>query len=102
MPALQLVCATDVALTKFDGYWSINGAERVADASAWVLVIVIVSSAVPPALMVLTEKLLETVGLDDDTASVSEAEQIPAAEHEEDAFVLLTLEGGVIDTALLT
>lgn len=57
-------------------------------------VIVIVKSAVPPALMVLVEKLLETVGFDTKTESASKAEHIPAAVHDADGFVLLTLEGG--------
>lgn len=73
-----------------------------ADASAWVFVMVMLSKAVPPALIVLTEKLLETVGGDGDTVSVSAAEQTPATVHETDAFVLLTLAGGEIVTILLT
>lgn len=74
----------------------------VADTNACVLVTVIVSKAVPPALMLLTEKLLETVGRDGDTTSVSEAEQTPATVHEAEALVLATLAGGAMDATLLT
>jgi hypothetical protein len=51
--------------------------------------------------MVLTEKLLSTVGFDDDTASVSDAEQTPPV-HEVDAFVLLTFAGGLMEATLFT
>lgn len=63
---------------------------------------VMVSSAVPPALMELTEKVLETVGLDGETVSISEAEQTPATVQEAETLVLETLAGGVMDATLLT
>lgn len=74
--------------------------ESVADARACVFVIVIVRSAVPPALMVATEKALETTGLDGDTASVSLAKQVPPVHPAE--LVLVTLAGGVIDAVFVT
>lgn len=39
-----------------------NKVVSVADASAWLLVMVMVSKAVAPALMVLEEKVFEIVG----------------------------------------
>ena len=74
----------------------------VADARACVLVMVIVRSAVPPALIVLREKLLETVGNEGDTESISAAEQIPATVQDADTLVLETLAGGVIEATLVT
>lgn len=60
-----------------------------------------VSNAVPPALMVLTEKAFETVGREGETVSVSNAEQIPATVQDPVALVLLTLAGGVIEAVLV-
>lgn len=69
---IQLVCATEeVELTNPVGYRSVNSAESVADTSACVFVIVMVNCAVPPALMLASEKLLEITGLDGDTWSRS-------------------------------
>jgi hypothetical protein len=76
--------------------------ESVADARAWVLVMVIVSSAVPPALIVLGANALETVGGDALTESMSPAEQTPANVQEVDGLVLVTLTGGVMTATLLT
>jgi hypothetical protein len=99
---IQLVCATEeVELTKPVGYRSVNSADSVADTSACVFVIVIVSSAVPPALMLASEKLLETTGLEGETKSRSWAEQTPPVQDPE-GLVLLTLAGGVMETTLLT
>lgn len=89
-------------MTKFAGYTSVNSADIVADASACVLVIVIVRSAVPPAPMELEEKLLAIVGRAGVTASISEAEQTPATVHEPETLVFDTVAGGVIETILLT
>ena len=100
-PAIQLVLAKEVALTSPDGNASVNKAESVADANAWVLVIVMVRSAVPPALIVLGEKAFATVGRARDTASTSAAEQTPLV-HDAETFVLLTLAGGLMKATLLT
>ena len=61
----------------------------------------IVSSAVPPALIVLGEKLLEIVGLDSATVSVSAAVQVWLT-HDKDEFVLVTLRGGEMTAVLVT
>ena len=79
-----------------------NRADTVADTSACVLVIVMLSSAVPPALIDGVENVLETVGRDVVTVSVSPAEQTPATVQEPDALVLVTLAGGVIVAILVT
>ena len=55
---------------------SVNANVKVVETSAWVLVMVMVSKAVPPALMEPTEKFLETIGLDWATASMSAAVQV--------------------------
>ncbi len=102
LPALQLVCAAEVALNSPTGYASVNNADTVADTSAWVFVIVIVSSTVPPALIDANAKLLAIVGLEGETVSISDAEQTPATVQETDAFVLETLAGGAMDAILLT
>ena len=91
-----------MALTRLVGYTSLNNNDKVADTRACVLVMVMVSSAVPAALIVLLEKLLETIGVEGDTVSISAAEQTPATVQEADTLVLETLAGGVIDATLLT
>lgn len=102
-PPVQLVSAPVPVFTRPVGYISVNSAESVADTSAWVFVIVMVSSAVPPALMLASEKLLETTGFDVATRSRSWAEQTPAPTVQDaEGLVLVTLAGGVIDTTLLT
>lgn len=102
VPPLQLVAAAGVeAFTRPEGYTSVNKADSVADASACVLVIVMVSKAVPPALMELTEKVFEIVGLESDTESKSAAEHTPPTQDPE-TLVFVTLAGGVIDATLLT
>ena len=60
-----------------------------------------VSKAVPPALMVAREKVFEMVGLDGDTASISAAVQIPAAQDSAE-LVLVTLAGGEMIAVLVT
>lgn len=79
-----------------------NKEETVADTNACVLVSVIVSSVVPPAPMVETEKALEIVGLASETVSVSAAEQTPATVQDTEAFVLVTVAGGVIVAIFVT
>ncbi|MDO9406218.1 MAG: hypothetical protein Q7T87_19485 [Polaromonas sp.] len=79
-----------------------NKADTVADTSACVLVIVMLSSAVPPALIDGVENVLEMVGRDVVTVSVSPAEQTPATVQEPDVLVLVTLGGGVIVAILVT
>jgi hypothetical protein len=61
----------------------------------------IVSKAVPPALMVPSEKVFEIVGLDGETVSMSAAVQVPA-KQEGAEFVLVTLAGGEITAVLVT
>lgn len=78
-----------------------NKEVNVADTSACVLEILIVNNAVPPALMVLEEKLLEIVGLDSPTVSVSAAVQVWLT-HDSDEFVLVTLSGGEITAVFVT
>lgn len=72
-----------------------------AETSACVFEIVIVSKVVPPALMELIEKLFETVGREGETVSTSAAVQVPA-EQETDEFVFVTLAGGEITAVLVT
>ena len=91
-----------MALTRPTGYASVNNADTVVDVSAWVFVILIVSSAVPLTLIVDIEKLLAIVGLEGETVSISAAEQTPATVQETDALVLETLTGGAMDATLLT
>lgn len=80
---------------------SVKTDDSVADTSAWVFEIVMVNSVVPPALMELSEKLFETVGLDAETRSISTAVQVPPVQ-EADEFVLVTLAGGDITAVLVT
>lgn len=65
------------------------------------MVMEIVSKAVPPALMVLSEKVFEIVGLDGETVSMSAAVQVPA-KQEGAEFVLVTLAGGEMMAVLVT
>jgi hypothetical protein len=51
--------------------------------------------------MELGEKLFETVGRDDETASTSAAVQVPD-EQDGDELVLVTLAGGEITAVLVT
>ena len=73
----------------------------VAETSAWVLEIDIVNTAVPPALMLLREKVFETMGLDAETESTSVAVQAPAAQ-DGDKLVFVTLTGGDMTAVLVT
>ena len=101
VPGLQLVAATELKLTRPGGYVSVNGADKVADTSACVLVIVIVRRVVPPAEMLDGENVLEINGLEGVTASISDAEQTPLAQPVA-VFVLVTLAGGEITAVLVT
>ena len=76
-------------------------ADKVPDTKAWVLEIVMVSKAVPPALMEVREKLFETVGREDVTVSMSAAVQVPKVQEAEE-LVLVTLAGGEITAVLVT
>ena len=72
-----------------------------ADTRAWVLEIVMVSRAVPPAFIELREKLFETVGREGETVSISAAVQVPA-EQDAEELVLITLAGGEMTAVLVT
>ena len=76
-------------------------ADKVADTSAWVLEIVMVSRAVPPAFIELREKLFETVGREGETVSISADVQVPA-EQDAEELVLVTLAGGEMTAVLVT
>lgn len=73
---------------------------NVADTNLWVFANVMTSSDVPPALIVLGEKVLDTCGTLSVTVSESETEQVPAM-HEVAVFVLVTLAGVVMDAVLV-
>lgn len=62
---------------------------------------VIVNKAVPPALMEPTEKLLEIIGLDWATLSIS-AEVHVWFTQDGDEFVFVTLEGGEMIAVFVT
>ena len=72
-----------------------------ADVNAWLLVMEIVSKAVPPALIVLGENVFEMVGLDGETVSMSAAVQVPARQEGAE-LVLVTLTGGEMTAVLVT
>lgn len=72
-----------------------------ADTRTWVLEIVMVSRAVPPAFIELREKLFDTVGSEGETVSISAAVQVPAVQDGEE-FVLVTLAGGEMTAVLVT
>jgi hypothetical protein len=80
---------------------SVNAALSVAETSAWVLTIEIVSNAVPPAIILLGEKLFEIIGGDRPTVSVSAAVQVPATQDNEE-FVFVTLSGGEMTAVFVT
>ena len=80
---------------------SVKVVDKVVDTSAWLLLMVIVSSAVPPALIEPTEKLFETTGSEAETASTSAAVQVPALQ-DGDVFVLVTLRGGETAAVFVT
>ena len=80
---------------------SVNSVVNVADVSAWLFVTEIVSRAVPPALMVLREKVFEIVGLDGETTSVSAAVHVPLTQEGAE-LVLVTLTGGEMTAVLVT
>ena len=100
-PATQLVAATELKLTRPAGYASVNTPDNVAEVCACVLVIVMVSSAVPPARMAPGVNDLLISGRDAVTVSVSVAEQTPPVVVHE-GLVLVTLTGGVIVATLTT
>lgn len=66
------------------------------------MVIEIVSKAVPPALMVLSENVFEMLGPDRETVSMSAAVQVPPAVQEGAEFVFVTLAGGEMMAVLVT
>jgi hypothetical protein len=102
VPAAQLVWGLGIAaLVNPAGYASTKTDERVAEARACVLVIVMVNCAVPPARIEVGAKALLTNGRDDVTLSVSPAEQTPAVQ-DVDGLLLVTLAGGVIVAILVT
>ena len=103
LPALQpVVVVTDGdVLTSPAGYRSVNNNVNVAETSACVLTILIVSNAVPPALIAVGEKLFEIVGLDRPTVSVSADVQVWLTQVE-DEFALVTLTGGEMAAVLVT
>lgn len=78
-----------------------NSVVNVAETSACVFDIEIVKSVVPPALMVLGEKLFEIVGLAGPTVSVSADVQVWFM-HEGEELVLVTLSGGDITAVFVT
>ena len=94
-----LLATAGVVFTKPTGYVSVNCALRVADVRALVLDIVIDRRAVPPTLILVTEKLLDTVGVDWVTASMSETVHVPPAQA---ALVLVTLTGGDTTAVFVT
>lgn len=97
----QVLVGLGVApFTKPAGYTSVNRELNVAVASLWVLVKVITSNDVPPALIPLGEKALETCGKLATTASRSATVQVPA-EQPGAAFVLVTVGGAEIDAVLV-
>ena len=65
------------------------------------MVIEIVSKAVPPALIVLSENVFEMLGLDKDTVSMSAAVQVPPVQDGAE-LVLVTLAGGEMMAVLVT
>lgn len=103
LPALQpVVVVTDgEVLTSPAGYRSVNSEVNVAETSACVLTMLIVSKAVPPAPIVVGEKLFEIVGLDGPTVSTSAEVQVWLTQVG-DEFVLVTLRGGEIAAVLVT
>ena len=72
---------------------SVSAAVKVAPTSAWVFDMEMVNRAVPPAPIVLGEILLEIVGLDNPTVSVSDEVQVWLTQDGEE-LVLVTLSGG--------
>jgi hypothetical protein len=73
---------------------------NVAETSLWVLVKVITSNEVPPALMVVGLKVLETVGRLAVIVSLSGALQVPAIQAVA-VLVLVTVAGAVMDAVLV-
>lgn len=78
-----------------------NSVVNVAETSACVFDMEMVSSVVPPALMVLEEKLFEIVGLDRPTVSVSVDVQVWFTQESEE-LVLVTLSGGDMTAVFVT
>lgn len=62
---------------------------------------VMVSNAVPPALIELGKKVFATVGPDGESVSISAAVQVPAV-HDGEEFVLVTLAGGEMMAVFVT
>ena len=76
-----------------------NSAVSVAEVSAFVLLIVTDKRVVPPTLMLAAVKLLETVGRDWVTASISDTVHVPPAHA---ALVFETLAGGDTTAVFVT
>ena len=76
-----------------------NSAVRVADERAFVLEMVTDRSTVPPTLTLAAEKLLETVGRDWVTASISDTVQLPPTHP---GLVFETLAGGDTTAVFVT
>lgn len=99
-PVQLVVGAGVVPLNSPAGYASTNAALKVAVVSLWVLVKVMTSKVVPPALMVLGLNVLATVGKLAVTVSLSAAVHVPATQPGA-VLVLVTFNGGVIEAVLV-
>lgn len=86
--------------TKPDGYMSVNTDVNVADTNLWLFVNVMTNNDVPPALIALGANVLDTCGTLNETASESDAVQVPAT-HEVAVLVLVTLAGVVMEAVLV-
>jgi hypothetical protein len=100
-PAIQVVAArVVVALIIPNGYTSTKAVLKVAETSLWVLVNVITNNEVPPAVMVVGLKVLETVGRLAVMVSLSGALQVPAMQLVA-VLVLVTVAGAEMDAVLV-
>jgi hypothetical protein len=98
----QVVAVTGGAVLVINaGYTSINGDVKVAETNACVLVNVITKSVVPPALMVVGEKVFDTVGLLGVMESLSAAVHVPVAQPKPPP-VFVTPDGTEIVAVLVT
>lgn len=89
-----------MAFTRPAGYISVKPVLKVADTSLWVLVNVMTSTDVPPALIELGANVLATCGKLNVTVSLSVAEQVPPT-HAVAVLVLVTLAGAVIEAVFV-
>jgi hypothetical protein len=100
-PAAQVVAAKGgEALINPGWYWSVNTELKVADTKRLVLVKVMTNKDVPPAGIEAGLNVLVTLGRLGFTASTSVAAHTPAIQRGE-AFVLVTLGGGVMEAVLV-